>query len=32
VMRNMAGDLAFKIRQTDLMVREQLLWGSVPSP
>jgi CRP-like cAMP-binding protein len=31
VMRNMAGDLAFKIRQTDLMVREQLLWGSAPS-
>jgi CRP/FNR family cyclic AMP-dependent transcriptional regulator len=27
LMRNMAGDLAFKIRQTDLMVREQLLWG-----
>ena len=27
LMRNMAGDLAFKIRQTDLMVREQLLWA-----
>jgi len=27
LMRNMVGDLAFKIRQTDLMVREQLLWG-----
>ncbi len=27
LMRNMASDLAFKIRQTDLMVREQLLWS-----
>ena len=27
VMRNIAGDLAFKLRQTDLMVREQILWG-----
>jgi CRP-like cAMP-binding protein len=27
LMRNVAGDLAFKIRQTDLVVREQLLWG-----
>lgn len=27
LMRNMAGDLAFKIRQTGLMVREQLLWA-----
>jgi CRP/FNR family cyclic AMP-dependent transcriptional regulator len=27
LMRNVATDLAFKIRQTDLMVREQLLWG-----
>jgi CRP/FNR family cyclic AMP-dependent transcriptional regulator len=27
LMRNVAGDLAFKIRQTDLMVREQLLWS-----
>ncbi len=26
VMRNVAADLAFKIRNTDLMVREQLLW------
>jgi CRP/FNR family cyclic AMP-dependent transcriptional regulator len=26
LMRNMAADLAFKIRQTDLTVREQLLW------
>ena len=26
LMRNMAADLAFKIRQTDLIVREQLLW------
>ena len=30
VMRNMAADLAFKIRSTDLMVREQLLWRSHP--
>ena len=28
LMRNVASDLSFKIRQTDLMVREQLLWGS----
>lgn len=27
VMRNIAGDLAFKLRQTDIMVREQILWG-----
>ena len=27
LMRNVAGDLAFKIRQTDLIVREQLLWS-----
>jgi CRP/FNR family transcriptional regulator, cyclic AMP receptor protein len=27
VMRNIAADLSLKIRQTDLMVREQLLWG-----
>jgi CRP/FNR family cyclic AMP-dependent transcriptional regulator len=27
LMRNLASDLAFKIRQTDLMVREQLLWA-----
>ncbi len=26
LMRNIATDLAFKIRNTDLMVREQLLW------
>ncbi len=26
LMRNIASDLAFKIRNTDLMVREQLLW------
>jgi hypothetical protein len=25
-MRNIAADLAFKIRGTDLMIREQLLW------
>jgi CRP/FNR family cyclic AMP-dependent transcriptional regulator len=27
LMRNVASDLSFKIRQTDLMVREQLLWA-----
>ena len=27
LMRNVASDLALKIRQTDLMVREQLLWA-----
>ncbi|HEC35179.1 MAG TPA: cyclic nucleotide-binding domain-containing protein [Anaerolineae bacterium] len=26
VMRNVAADLAFKIRSTDLLIREQLLW------
>jgi CRP-like cAMP-binding protein len=26
IMRNVAADLAFKIRGTDLMIREQLLW------
>jgi CRP-like cAMP-binding protein len=26
VMRNMAADLAFKIRGSDLAIREQLLW------
>lgn len=26
LMRNIASDLAFKIRNTDLMLREQLLW------
>ena len=26
VMRNIAADLAFKIRGTDLLIREQLLW------
>lgn len=26
LMRNIAADLAFKIRNTDLIVREQLLW------
>lgn len=26
LMRNVAADLALKIRQTDLMIREQLLW------
>lgn len=27
VLRNIAADLAFKLRQTDLTVREQILWG-----
>jgi CRP-like cAMP-binding protein len=27
VMRNIAVDLAFKLRQTDIMVREQIVWG-----
>jgi len=27
VMRNIAADLAFKLRQTDIMVREQIVWG-----
>jgi CRP/FNR family transcriptional regulator, cyclic AMP receptor protein len=27
LMRNLASDLALKIRQTDLMVRQQLLWS-----
>ena len=27
VMRNIAADLAFKLRQTDIMVQEQILWG-----
>ncbi len=27
VMRNIAADLAFKLRQADMMVREQILWG-----
>lgn len=27
LMRNVASDLSLKIRQTDLMVREQLLWS-----
>jgi CRP-like cAMP-binding protein len=26
IMRNIAADLAFKIRSTDLMVREQVMW------
>jgi len=26
VMKNIAADLCLKIRQTDMMVREQLLW------
>ncbi len=28
IMRNIAGELAFKIRNTDLMLRERLLWKS----
>jgi CRP/FNR family cyclic AMP-dependent transcriptional regulator len=31
VMRNIAADLAFKIRGADLMVREQLLWRPAES-
>jgi len=27
VMRNIAADLSFKLRQTDIMVREQVIWG-----
>ncbi|HIE38455.1 MAG TPA: cyclic nucleotide-binding domain-containing protein [Anaerolineales bacterium] len=30
VMRNVAADLAFKIRGTDLLIREQLLWRPRP--
>lgn len=30
LMRNIASDLAFKIRNTDFMVREQLLWRPRP--
>ncbi|HNT77885.1 MAG TPA: cyclic nucleotide-binding domain-containing protein [Anaerolineae bacterium] len=30
LMRNIASDLAFKIRNTDLMLREQLLWEARP--
>ncbi len=30
VMRNLAADLAFKIRGTDLLIREQLLWRPRP--
>nr|HID15130.1 cyclic nucleotide-binding domain-containing protein [Anaerolineae bacterium] len=30
LMRNIAADLAFKIRDTDLMIREQLLWRPRP--
>ena len=26
LMRNIAADLAFKLRNTDLAIREQLLW------
>lgn len=31
VMRNLAADLAFKIRGTDLLLREQLLWRPRPN-
>jgi CRP-like cAMP-binding protein len=31
LMRNIATDLAFKIRNTDLMLRERLLWNSSPA-
>jgi CRP-like cAMP-binding protein len=31
VMRNIAADLAFKIRGSDLAIREQLLWRPRPS-
>ncbi len=30
LMRNIASDLAFKVRNTDLMLREQLLWEARP--
>ncbi|HHH41010.1 MAG TPA: cyclic nucleotide-binding domain-containing protein [Chloroflexi bacterium] len=30
IMRNVAADLAFKIRGTDLLIREQLLWRPRP--
>jgi CRP-like cAMP-binding protein len=30
LMRNIASDLAFKIRNTDFLVREQLLWKPRP--
>ncbi len=30
LMRNIASDLAFKIRNTDLMLRERLVWESRP--
>ena len=32
LMRNLAADLALKIRNTDLRVREQLLYGTKPLP
>jgi CRP-like cAMP-binding protein len=31
IMRNIAAEMAFKIRGTDLIVREQLLWRPRPS-
>ncbi|MGC9400319.1 MAG: cyclic nucleotide-binding domain-containing protein [Anaerolineae bacterium] len=31
LMRNIASELAFKIRNTDLMLRERLLWEAPPS-
>lgn len=30
LMRNLAADLAMKVRSTDLLVREQLTWGKPP--
>ncbi|MBN1966866.1 MAG: cyclic nucleotide-binding domain-containing protein [Anaerolineae bacterium] len=32
LMRNLAADLAMKIRNTDLQVREQLTWGQRQAP
>ncbi len=32
LMRNLAADLAMKIRSTDLKVRDQLTWTQVPRP
>ena len=31
VMRNIAADLSFKIRGSDLAIREQLLWRPRPA-
>ena len=32
LMRNLAADLAMKIRNTDLQVREKLYWTQKPKP